>query len=364
MIQWLLIASVVVFLAGTSTSAQVAAVEADVRFVVLGHVRGDEAGGLNPKVHELLDEVRTLEPAFAVLTGDIIWGDLNNTPRDPERVEYEWNEVDAALSTLGVPIYRVPGNHDISDVGTRDIWLRRYGVLPRVVLEEGVRLLLLSSAWIPEDDDEDSDQERHRLFVRGIDLDENQVSWLGNELNRPSSVPSLVFMHHLLWWEPDDGRWWTEVHPLLARAEVQGVFSGDYGPLKFSATERDGVPYFQTSIEYPVSLEMLQLRVPSRVLSAQFDNFLEVIVRGQEVDVRVHTVGEVSSGEFTPSRHRAIVEEPTRTLWIRLTDFVGTPKRMVALLGGFGFAFVAGWWLGGRRRAGKATRLKTGTSMS
>ena len=364
MIQRLLIASVVVFLAGTSTSAQVAAVEADVRFVVLGHVRGDEADGLNPKLHELLDEVRTLEPAFAVLTGDIIWGDLNNTPRDPERVEREWNEVDAALSTLGVSIYRVPGNHDISDVGTRDIWLRRYGGLPRVVTEAGIRLLLVSSAWIPRDEDDDHAQEEGHPFVRGIDLDDTQLGWLRRELDSPSAAPTFLFMHHLLWWEPEDGRWWTEVHPLLARAEVQGVFSGDYGPLKFSATERDGVPYFQTSIEYPVSLEMLQLRVPSRVLSAQFDNFLEVIVNGQEADIRVHTVGEVSSGEFTPSRHRAIIQEPLRSLRMRLTDFVGTPKRLGALLGGFGFAFIAGWWLGGRRRAGKARRLKTGTSMS
>ena len=158
-------------------------------------------------------------------------------------------------------------------------------------------------------------------------------------------------MHHLLWWEPDDGRWWTEVHPLLARAGVKVVFTGDYGPLKFSTTERDEVPYFQSSIEHPVRLGMLQMNEPSRLLSAQFDNFLEVMVSAEDVDVRVHTIGEVSSGEFTPSRHRAIVQGSPQTSWVCLKDFVGTPKRISALLAGFGFAFVTGWWLGARRRA-------------
>ena len=246
MIQQLLVIAATVSLFPSALLAQDAAGASEARFVVLGHIRGDEPGGLNPKLHELLDEVRALEPAFAVLTGDIIWGDLRTTPRGSERVDREWNEVDAALDTLGVPIYRVPGNHDISDVVTRDIWIRRYGALPRVVSEAGIRLLLLSSAWIPETDDQDGSQ-----FGRGVDLDESQVRWLGNELDRPSDAPTFAFMHHLLWWEPDDGRWWTEVHPLLARAGVKAVFSGDYGPLKFSTAVRDGVTYFQTSIEYP-----------------------------------------------------------------------------------------------------------------
>ncbi len=193
-------------------------------------------------------------------------------------------------------------------------------------------------------------QERLR-YVRGKDLDDDQRSWLDNELKRSSSTPTFVFMHHLLWWEPDEGRWWTDIHPLLAQARIKAVFSGYYGPLKFSTVQRDGVRYFQTSIEYPVSLGMLQILEPSRVLSAQFDNFLEVTVRAPDVDVEVHTIGEVSSGEFTPSRHRAIVQGPPRTLWVRLTDFVGTPQRLTALFSVVGCAFCAGWWLRGRRRA-------------
>ena len=292
-------------------------------------------------------EVRALEPSFIVLTGDIIWGDLHSTPPDPERVEREWNEVDAALDALGVPVFRVPGNHDISDAGTRDIWLRRYGPLHQVVSVSGIRLLLLSSAWSPDGDNEGQDRKR---YIRGIDLDENQVRWLGTQLVLPPDEPTFAFMHHLLWWEPDDGRWSTEVHPLLARSGVRAVFTGDYGPLKFSTTERDRVLYYQASIDNPVSLEMLQNSMSSRVLSAQFDNFLEVIVSGPETDVRVHTVGEISSGEFTPERYQAIVRGPPAPVWVRLKEAVGTPKRLTALFGAFGLAFVAGWWAGRRRK--------------
>jgi len=317
----------------------------DVRFVVLGHVRGGEEGGLNPRLGELLAEVRALEPSFVVLTGDIVWGDYNNVPHDLARVRREWEEIDEALRVLEVPVYRVPGNHDISDVGTRDIWFERYGELPRAVEVAGLRLLLLSSTFIPPDGDTSTGGR-----ARGVDLDARQIQWLEAELGRPSPAPTFVFLHHLLWWEAADEPWWTGVHPLLVGAGVRAVFSGDYGPLKFSTTERDGLRYYQTSIEGPVSLRMLQLNIPSRVLSAQFDNYLAVTVRGETVDVEVRTVAEVSSGEFTPDRYYSIIQGPPPPLLDRLRDFVGSRNRIAALLLGFSFAFGAGWWIGRHRR--------------
>jgi hypothetical protein len=318
----------------------------EVRFVVLGHIRGGGEGGLNPKLGELLDEVRELQPQFLVLTGDSIWGDYDSWPPSRERVTREWTEVDAALDTLGIPIYRVPGNHDISDPGTRDLWHQRYGNIPQIVTAAGIRLLLLNSTAI-------RDNEAGDRAIRGVDLDANQLRWLGEELAAPSDAPTFAFTHHLLWWEPEGSRWWREVHPMLARAGVKAVFSGDYGPLKFSSIERDGVKYFQTSMETPPSLQILQSRVSSRVLSAQFDNYLEVVVRNRKADVRVHTFGELSSGEFTPARYNAIVagvQLPQPSLWARLMNFAGSPKRIAALLMAGAFAFGTGWMFGRRLR--------------
>lgn len=320
-----------------------------VRFVVLGHIRGNK-DGLSPRLGELVAKVRTLHPAFAVLTGDIIWGDVHKPVADPASIEREWNAVDSALAALGIPIYRVPGNHDISDIPSRDVWLRRYGSLPNKVVIGDIRLLLLSSAWIPADGDT-----RHNPFIRGFEMDSTHIRWLGQELSGPdSSRHTFAFMHHLLWWQPDDGRWWKEVHPILAKGGVRAVFSGDYGPLKFSTMERDRVRYYQSSIENPVLLGILQNRMSSRLLSAQFDNFFEVVVGKDRADVRVHTLSEISSGEFTPQRFRAIQSGGRTTpLRERIWGLIGTPPRLAALVGGVFAVFLAGFWVGRRRLGGR-----------
>jgi len=316
------------------------------RFVVLGHIRGDVAHRLNPKLAELLTEVRTLQPDFVVLCGDIIWGDIDHNPSRPAEVEAEWNSVDSALATLHVPIYRVPGNHDVPDLGTRDIWIRRYGRPPSAVTVRGTRLILLSSTFFPAD----GDTEHHR-YISGVDIDSAQVAFLKRTLADTNAAHTIVFTGHNLWWEAEPGRWWREVHPLLAAAHVTNVFSGDYGPLKFSTRERDGVRYYQTSMEgAPPSLTMLHNRVASRLLSNQFDNYLEVTV-SDSVRVTVQTIGEVSSGMFTPEQWTAIENQPPPPLSVRLRPLVDTWKKKAALVLLLVGPFGAGVLLGRGRRA-------------
>lgn len=315
-------------------------------FVVLGHLRGDQYGP-NPKLAELLAEVRELRPRFVVLTGDMIWGDVHSNPADTTKLIAEWTYLDSALATLGVPVYRVPGNHDISDRPSRDVYLRRYGPLPQAVDRDGIRLLLLTSTWIPTDQDT-----LKNPYVRGRDLDSTQLAWLRQELARPGAGPTFVFVHHLLWWERETGPWWREVHPLLAQAGVPLVFSGDYGPLKFSTTTRDGVRYVQSSIEDSVSMAIQRGMITSRILSSQFDNYLEVVVAGAAAEVKVHTVAEFSSGQFTLERYR-VVNTPLPPkpvpVWRRIWELIGSPRRLLALGVGAGILFAAGWWAGRRR---------------
>lgn len=336
-----MLSAIAVALGAASDVALAQRAPAPLRFVVLGHIRGDATHRLNPKLGELLAEVRAIKPDFVVLAGDVIWGDVDHNPSRPTEVEAEWQAVDSALATLQVPIYRVPGNHDIPDVGTRDIWIRRYGRPPSVVTVRGTRLILLSTAFIPSD----GDTEHHR-YMNGVDLDSSQVDFLRRTLADSGQARTFVFTAHLRWWEPDGGRWWREVHPLLAAARVDAVFSGDYGPLKFSTLARDGVRYYQTSIEGTMpSLPMLQHRVASRLLSSQFDNFLEVRV-GDSVQVVVQTIGELSSGMFTPESWRAIEDVPPPTLASRLSPLVDSGKKKAALallaLGLFGAGVLAG----------------------
>lgn len=322
----------------------------DMTFVVLGHLRGD-GHGLNHKAAEVLAEVRRAKPDAVFLTGDIIWGDYNSKQTDSAAVEAEWDQVDSALATLGVPVYRVPGNHDINDAITRDIWNRRYGALPQVVTIRGNRFLLIASGWVPAPGDTGK-----ALYIRGKDLDPKQVAFLREQLAQPNPAGhSFVVMHHLLWWEADTASWWREVHPLLAGAKVSMVFSGDYGPMKFSAVARDGVQYVQSSIEDSVPVVMQRNRMPSRLLSSQFDNFLVVTTHGPEVSLDIRTVAALSSGQFSPSRWHDINQvpptRPKQSLGQRIWEQVGSPKRLLVLVVVIGGLFGAGVLVGRRKGA-------------
>ena len=328
-------------------AAQEGAAGSSYSFVVLGHVRGSKDGP-NPKLPELLDKVRALKPAFAVLTGDMVEGDVEHHPSVAATVIREWTYLDSALATLGIPIYRVPGNHDIQDVSTRNIYWQRYGKLPQLKTFGRTRLLLLSGAWTPADGDTSK-----MRFERGVDLDTAQVGWIRSELAKPGYDHTFAFMHQLLWWEPDSGAFWRDVHPLFVKGKVDAMFTGDYGPLKFSTMTKDSVRYFQTSIEGSPSISMLQHRLKSRLLSAQFDNFLEVKVAGPKVDVLVHTVAEVSSGFFTPQHYEAVdvaVRPKELTQREKIWAVIGSTKRLVLLvlvvLGLIGL----GWFARGLKR--------------
>lgn len=319
---------------------------AQTRFAVVGHVRGDATGQDLGYLDELVSEIGATQPDFVVLCGDLVWGDVNGaangTPTDVDAIRADWQRLDAAFSALGVPIHRVPGNHDINDRATRELWFERYGELPRAVRHADLLLLLVSSAWIPADDDP---RKHPPAFIRGVQLDAAQRAFVATELEADDYAHAFVFQHHMLWWQPS-APWWRDVHPLLAAGRTRAVFAGDYGPLKFSHTERDGVHYLQTSVENEVGLEMLRLREESRLLSAQLDNFVLVTVSGPEAaDVRyeVRTVAALSSDKFSPRRYRDVHEHDKWSLGWRLKRKLGTSEQLLHGLGLVaGGAFLAG----------------------
>ncbi|HEY2805220.1 MAG TPA: metallophosphoesterase [Gemmatimonadales bacterium] len=319
-------------------------------FVVLGHIRGGHQYRLNPKLPEILARTRALHPDFIVLGGDAIWGDVDSPTGVPRKdvVTDEWNAVDSALATTGVPIYRTPGNHDITDVQSRDIWWQRYGSMPKVIAYHGSRVILLASAFIPPNGDT-----THMKYIGGVDVDSSQLAWLRQTLTDTGYAHTFVVMHHLLWWELPQGRWWREVHPVLAAAHVEDVFSGDYGPMKFSTMQKDGVRYWQGSIELETPIDFLRRNINSRLLASQFDTFMEVRVAGDSVNVVVHTADEVSSGDFTPEHYRALQQEPKLTLMDHWRILAENRSRLAGLgLLSAGMLVVgagAGWWLGRRR---------------
>ncbi len=86
----------------------------------------DRTGLPKPGVFErAVQATNWLRPDFAIQIGDSIEG----YTRDPEKLAAEWAEFDEITDTLEVPMFRVPGNHDVSNPPMAEDWLRRYGAL-------------------------------------------------------------------------------------------------------------------------------------------------------------------------------------------------------------------------------------------
>lgn len=325
--------------------------EASTRFAVVGHVRGDDNGALLQNLDELIEELDRLDLDFVLMTGDLVWGDVNAETTDLAAVEADWDTFDARFAALGIPIYPVPGNHDINDRGTRDLFLERYGPLPRSVDHGNIRVLLLSSAWIPEDDDP---RKHPPTYIRGMDLGDEQVSFIASELERGGAEHVFLGMHHMLWWH-EGSAWWHDVHPLFEGHPVRAAFAGDYGPLKFSHLERDGVDYIQSSIENTFTVDMLKAKESSRVLSAQLDNFLLVTVEGPETRIEVRTLGALTTDKFTPALYREVHEYDKWSLGWRIRQRFPTSS---SLVGAFAIAGVVAFFSGAGLAGGIALILK------
>lgn len=314
-------------------------------FAVLGHVRSNANGELNPVLDELLGRVRTDRPDMIFLTGDMIWGDVHAEAANPAVIRADWDQLDAAIGRLGIPVHRVPGNHDIHDMVTRDIYFERYGDLPKAFSFRGSRFILINSAWIPQGGEPPTVKGQ---YTRGKQLETKQIEFIRKELSAAQQYNHVfLFMHHLLWWHRQEAAWWRDLHPLLVGKNVRVVFGGDFGPMKFSHMRRDNIDYIQSSIEGIPSLAILRALNSSRLLSQQFDNYLLTKVKGADVALEVKTVGEISLGNFTPQRWRAVDDyQPPQKPWFRRLfdedNLLGSPRRIVAIGLLVIFCFVSG----------------------
>jgi serine/threonine-protein phosphatase CPPED1 len=86
----------------------------------------DRTGLARPGVFErAVDVTNLLRPDFAIQVGDTIEGYTT----DLHALEAMWDEIDAMTAALDMPLYRVPGNHDIGNLVMRDAYARRNGPL-------------------------------------------------------------------------------------------------------------------------------------------------------------------------------------------------------------------------------------------
>lgn len=311
-------------------------------FAVLGHTRGGPDDGMLPmeRYAEMVRDVRRAKPDFVVLAGDLVYGDFHAEQVDRDAVRRDWEAVDAVFAQLGCPVHRVPGNHDVWESTTRDLWIERYGPLQQSFEFEGSLFLLLNSCWTPASGE---DGQCPPKFIRGVQLDTQRRGFVTQELAaHPQAKHVFAFLGHMLWWEPQ-AQWWSDVHPLLAQSPTRAVFAGDLGPWKYSHVERDGIEYVQVAAEFaPAPLEMQRNRESIRAISEQLDTWALVSVSGEAVEIDIRTLGALDPALHTPSLYQAVHEHDAGTLGRKLFSRMDNPSKLVDWLWRLGLAAAAG----------------------
>ena len=196
-------------------------------FFVAGHTYGSpgvDNEGVHPPFKAKFEYIQNRnEIQFGVFTGDIvITGTVQN-----------WDEIDADVEELGLPVYFAVGNHDMSD---RELYESRYGITYYYFIYEDDLIIVL---------DPNIDQ----WNISGVQLEFLQDVIDQNHLDVENI---FVFFHQLLWRESDNiyqdiipnsnaGRadtinFWSEVEPLFNDLPNEVfMFCGDLGAIDYAS---------------------------------------------------------------------------------------------------------------------------------
>lgn len=190
------------------------------RFAILS----DRTGGLTPGVYPaIIDEIDLLNPDFVITAGDHIEG----YGEDYERSDAEWDSLLALIGVLDVPVYMIPGNHDIWDDESEAMYTARTGFDPYYSFDhENTHFIVLDNS---------------RIDV-AADFPDEQRDWLVADLVAHAEAENIfVFAHKPLWaqtlvlGEPD------ALHEIFLEHGVDAVFNGHLH--HYFSTEFDGIDY-------------------------------------------------------------------------------------------------------------------------
>jgi predicted phosphohydrolase len=196
-----------------------AAADDDFTFVILG----DRTGGHQEGVYARVIEKSLIEGAELYLTvGDQIEGYTEDT----ERVRREWTEYLELIEAVEAAFYMVPGNHDIWDEASEEIWEEVSGFEPNYAFEfAGVHFVILDTSRLNNP----------------AEIDLETLVWLEDELDGHRDQITLVFYHKPLWFNFAALGREDPLHELLVDYGVEAVFCGHYHT--YAADVIDGVTY-------------------------------------------------------------------------------------------------------------------------
>ena len=124
-----------------------------------------------------IDIIRGMKDIDAI----VVTGDISN-----DGSEWTYRYADRLFSSLGIPTYCCPGNHDSLKMMLDEYKPSFYQVLPHSCIIEGWKLVMLNSV-VPADDN--PDQNKSRGFLSGESL-----NYVQQELEE--GLPTIIALHH------------------------------------------------------------------------------------------------------------------------------------------------------------------------
>ena len=193
--------------------------EGPVRFAIIGDRTGSHVPGIYPAI---IGEIELMKPDFVMTVGDMIEGYSN----DYDRVEAEWDEYMTFLEPLTCPIYHTPGNHDIWDEKSLEIYKKRIGDNYYSFDYKGLHFTIFDASIINTSDE----------------LPREQVKWLEKDLKKSRNASHrFVFYHKPLWLKPLELGEKDKLHEIFKKYSVDAVFTGHYH--NYFSGEYDGIKY-------------------------------------------------------------------------------------------------------------------------
>lgn len=148
---------------------------------------GDRAGGIRPGIFEdAVLKLNRLYPEFVLTVGDNIGG----YTKDTVLLSSERREIDSIIGQLRMPLFRLPGNHDITNPVMEKDWEQRYGKRYYSFTYKNTLFIILDS----NDDDDFSLKPAQTEFVLKTIKENPDVRW------------TFVMMHHPIWNFNTNGR--------------------------------------------------------------------------------------------------------------------------------------------------------------
>ncbi len=190
---------------------------------------GDRTGGANAEetFRLAMGQLNLLQPEFVINVGDLIEGYSD----EKAELNAEWDELDAMLTTLEMPFFRVTGNHDIANQTAQQVWRERYGATHYYFVYRNVLFMVLdsedNSRPAPPPDMKEKIELYNRLQVedpqkaqemlaefmsdeavvaalsKPVEFPKEQVTWIKNTLADNADVRwTFLFLHEPAWENP------------------------------------------------------------------------------------------------------------------------------------------------------------------